>query len=186
MILTTVAHKLQVARYLAAKDATLGTELDLTTEGDWANKPAEDLSNTYLGAFDVSKSITSEIKVNGLAFSFIGTGGANKGFKYKIFTWRSENGCAHQVAEGTGTLGTQAVVTYPHNGATVAGAYWADTLTVTWYNWYKRVDSTDTTGHNTHAEVWLDAGGARDWYIEIDDPDSGDAATLVGAYFGYF
>jgi hypothetical protein len=183
VILTTLAHKLHIARYLAAKDATLGTEIDLTTQGDYAQKPVEDLANGYLGAFDIESGSTAQMKANGIAFSFIGTGGANKAFTYKLFTWRTENGCIHQVAEGIGTLGTQAVVKYPHNDGT-ATATWADTLTVTWYNWYKRVDSTDTTGHNTQAEVWLDACGARDWYIEIDD--SGDPATLVGAYYGYF
>jgi len=74
MLLTTISHELFVARYLAAKDATLGTELDLTSQGDWAQKPVEDLSNGYLGAFDIhTEGIwTPQTKANGLAFSFFG------------------------------------------------------------------------------------------------------------------
>jgi len=93
---------------------------------------------------------------------------------------RASSGCryGHAGHAGSGEV--------PPQRNAVANVFWADTLTVTWYNWYKRVDSTDTTGHNTQAEVWLDACGSRWWYIEIADPDAGDAATLVGAYYGYF
>ncbi len=186
MKLTTVAHKLHIARYLAAVDATLSTEVDLTSEGDFAQKPTENLANGYLGAFDINKGLTNEIIVNGIAFSFMGTGGEGKRFKWKLFTWRSENGCIHQAAEGHGELGTQGVVKFPDSGATAATSLWADTLTVDWYNWYKEVDSTDTTGHDTQAEIWLDGCGKRHWYIEIATPDTGDAITLAGAYYGYF
>ena len=186
MILKTAAHQLGIARYLAATDNVLGTAIDLTSEGDFAQKPTADVANGYLGAFDISKTITNEIKANGVAFGFIGTGGENYGFKWRLYTWRSGNGCARYVAAGTGTLGTQEVVRYPHNSSAVSSAYWADTLTVDWYNWYKQITSTDTTGHNTQAEIWLDACGSRHWYIEIAPPDAGNAAVLVGAYYGYF
>ena len=185
-VLLTVAHELRIARSLAAKDATLGTEIDLTTEGDFAQKPVANAANAYLGAFDVNRSSISAQIVNGIAFSFFGTGGANKGFKWRLYAYRSSNGPIHQVAEGTGLLGTQGVIKFPHNGATAPTALWADTLTVTWYNWYKEVKPTDETGNNTQAEIWLDACGYRWWYIEIDDPDAGDAATTIGAYYGYF
>jgi len=183
--LRTLAHELVIARELAAKDATLGTEIDMTTEGDYAQKPTA--TTSYLGAFDVHPTDQKgAIRVNGLAFSFLGTGGADYAFKWRLYTWRAANGPIHQVAAGTGTLGTQGVIKFPHNGATAPTSLWADTLTVTWYNWYKEVTSTDETGHNTQAEIWLDACGYKWWYIEIDDPDAGDAATTVGAYYGYF
>jgi len=183
MILSTVAHQLHIARELSAFDTDLTTNLALTTEGDYAQKPTA--TTGYLGAFNVNKGLTNEMKVNGIAFSFIGTGVENTRFKWKLFTWRAGNGYIHQAAEGHGDLGTQGVIKFPHNGGTTS-SLWADTLTVDWYNWYKRVDSTDTTGHDTVAEIWLDTCGHPWWYIEIETPGTGTPITLGGSYYGYF
>lgn len=181
--LETPAHQYFIARNEADEDTST---LDLTTEGNFANMPSE--SGDFLGAVDINRGLTSELKVNGIAFAFTGGSAANKTFTWKLFAWKNSNGAARQVAEGTGTLGSQAVVVYPHNGAAATNRFWADTLSVTWYNWYKRVDSTDTTGHNTVAEIWTDACGWRYWYVEIADADgsTGAEAGDVASYYGYF
>lgn len=183
MILHTIVTKYEIARYEADEDTS--TILDLTTSGNFANIPTAS-GTTYLGAFDIHGGLTQSMKVNGIAFAFTGGDATDKTFTWKLFAWRNLNGAATQVAEGTGTLGTQAVVTYPHNSATATNKFWADTLTVTWYNWYKKVDSTDETGHNTKAEIWLDACGYRWWYVEIADADGATEAGDIAAYYGFF
>jgi hypothetical protein len=182
-VLQTLAHQYFIARNEADEDTDT---LDLTSEGDFANRPAE--SGTFLGAVDVNTGLTSKVPVNGITFAFTGGAAADKTFTWKLFAWKCGNGCARQVAQGTGALGTQAVIRYPHNGVAATDKFWTDTLTVTWWNWYKEVRSTDTTGHNTQAEIWLDACGWRYWYIEIADADgsTGTEAGDVAAYYGYF
>lgn len=178
----TLAHQYFIARNEADEDSS---PLDLTSEGDFASMPSED--GDFLGAVDVNDGLSSLMKVDAITFAFTGGAAANKTFTWKLFAWKTKNGAARQVAEGTGILGTQAVVKYPHNAETATNKFWADTLTVTWWNWYKRVDSTDTTGHNTVAEIWLDAFGWRYWHVEIADAD-GETDTEAGdiaSYYGY-
>jgi hypothetical protein len=184
MNLTTLSHQLNIARYEANEDAS---PLDLTAEGNFDNMPSAS-GTTFLGAFDINKGLTSDMKPNAICFSFTGGTAAGKTFTWKLFAWRPSNGFAKQVAQGTGTLGTQAVVTYPHNGETATDKFWADTLTVSWYNWFKRVRSTATTGRNSVAEIWFDACGWPWWYMEIADAAGGPGseASNVASYYGYF
>jgi hypothetical protein len=178
--LTTLSHRVDILRVISSENAVANpdglTVLDLTTSGNYANRRGITL-DVKLGG---------EMKQNGLAFMFAGSGGENKTFDYRLFNWRNENGPAKQVAYGTGILGTQNVVVYPHNDVPVTTLTWADTLTVTWFNWYKEVYSTDTTGHNTMAEVWLDGLGHRHWYCEIITTGTSDPATNIVVYYGYF
>ena len=180
--LTTLSHKLNVLRVVSPENGASNpdslTVLDLTDSGNFGNMPES--------AVDLQPKMRGELQQNGLAFMFAGSGGENKTFEYRLFTWGNENWPVKQVCYGTGTLGTQNVVAYPHNSASVSTLYWADTLTVTWFNWYKEVASTDTTGHNTMAEVWLDGLGHRYWYTEIITTGTSDPATNIVAYYGYF
>ncbi len=192
MILTTLSHRLFVARNEADENGATGAPdiFVLATEGNFAQKPATALDLMKLDLFLPRASVPfGEIKQNGVAFSFMGSSAANKTFTYDIFTWGNENHPAKQVVNGTGLLGTQQVIIYPHNNvATTTDRFWADTLVVNWENTLKEVESTDTTGHNTIAEVWMDDVGARYWFIQISDADgsTGTEAGDISVFYRYF
>lgn len=153
--------------------------IDLTTEGDFAQKPA--------GAVQLkAKDDGTGHGGNALEFVFCAGAAAEKNFTYKIYAWRRGNGMARMVATGVGTLGTQAVVKYPHNGATATLKFWADTLTVT-SRWMKTVYSTDTTGNNETASIHWDGGGYEWFYVEITlaDGSTGTEAGNVSVYYAY-
>lgn len=184
MFLTTLSQKLRIARNEANEDATL---LDLTTLGDYAHRPAI-LGATGIGVIDLLdeevESVT-QMKVNGIEFSFCGGSAAGKTFGWRILSWRVQ-GPARLAAVGTGELGTQAVVTYPHNpNAAATNKFWADNLVVTWYNWPKRIKATDTGNSNSQASVWLDDCGRRYFKIEITDANGvGAEAGNLACYWG--
>jgi hypothetical protein len=183
--LTTLSHKLRIARNEANEDSTL---LDLTAKGDAANRPS--VLDDTVGVIDLLKDEVESVtwmKVNGIEFYFCGGTAADKTFGWRLLAWRP-TGPARLAAVGTGTLGTQAMITYPHNGLAATNKFWADTLTVTWENWPKQVETTDITGHNTVASIWLDTCGHRYFKIEITDADgsTGTEAGSVSSYWGYW
>jgi len=192
MNLTTLSQKLRIARNEADEDSTL---LDLTSKGDFANKPSV-LGDTGVGVIDiladevvsVFESLSSETRVNGIEFIFCGSSAAAKTFGWRLLAWRNLNGPARLFAVGTGELGTQAVVTYPHNGATATNRFWADNLVVTWENWPKDVEATDTGNSNSVASVWLDDCGYRYFKVEITDADgtTGTEAGDIASYWGFW
>lgn len=189
-VLGTISHNIEVARLEANEDASL---LDLTTAGNFANKPAGALDLKQRSVFTANKqdvSVPAILIPNGIEFMFTGGSAAGKTFGWRIIAWRNENGPARLVAVGTGILGTQAVVVYPHNDDPATNKFWADTLVVTSskVNWLKPFKSTDTAGNNTVASVWTDDAGYRYWHIEITDADgsTGDEAGNIAGWVGYF
>lgn len=184
MFLTTLSQKLRIARNEANEDTTL---LDLTTLGDYANMPTV-LGATGIGVIDLipdkHESITI-MEANGIEFSFCGGIAAGKTFGWRILSWRV-GGPAQLSAVGTGELGTQAVVTYPHDPDAIAtNKFWADNLVVIWYNWPKRIKSSDIGNSNSQASVWFDNCGRRFFKIEVTDADgTGAKASNIAAYFG--
>jgi len=178
--LTTLSHRLHIARGAAAA----ATSLDLTTKGDFANKPAGVLDIFTLDVVTPrDASVFAESPVNGIRFLFCGEGSANATFTYRLLTWGNENWPAKIVATGECTLGTQGVIKFPHNGETT-GFLWADTISITYENWPKEIESTDTTGNDTVAELWMDGCGSRYWSMEI--PTTSVGGKLVAVYWGYF
>jgi len=155
------------------------TALDLTTKGDFANMPAT--------AVRLGSNAGANNAVGALQLIFCGGAAADKTFTYTIYAWRTGNGPAEFVATGTGTLGTQAVVAYPHNRATATAKFWADTLTVTG-RWNKTVTSTDTSGNNQVAKLLFDFCGYEYIYVEISSADgsTGTEAGNVSVYYSYF
>lgn len=192
MILTTLSHRLFVARNEADENGAAGAPsvFVLATEGNFAQKPSTALDLQKLDLFSPRETKhVAEMLQNGLAFSFMGSSAADKTFIYDIYTWGNENSPVRHAVNGTGILGTQQVIIYPHNNtATTTDRFWADTLTVAWENWPKEVESTDTTGHNTVAEVWLDDTGSRFWFIQISDADgsTGTEAGDISVFYRYF
>ncbi len=183
--LTTLTHKLFVARQEAAANTTFSDVL--ATEGDFANKPSATVDVLDLIRLDPNApteegpTFFAETNVNGLEFSFIGGDADGDAFTWKIYAWRNENGPAELAATGTGILGSQAVVKYPHNlDAAATGKFWADTLVVSNDYWQKEVEAT-AVGSNSVSKVWLDISGRRYWYIEIPS-----AVGVMAVYGGYW
>jgi hypothetical protein len=189
MFLTTLSDNLRIARNEANEDSTL---LDLTTKGDYANRPAI-LGSTGIGVIDLHRpdgteeEVTGQMRVNGIEFMFTGGSAAGKTFGYRLLAWRIK-GPARLAAVGTGELGAQAVVTYPHNGNAATNKFWADNLTVTWENWPKEVEATSNTSKDSVSSVWLDDAGYRFWKVEITNADgvTGTEAGNVAVWWGYW
>ena len=190
--LTTRSTRLYVARNEADENGAAGAPVifAIETESDFAQMPATALDLAKKDLFlPKAGQVFAELEQNGLAFSFSGSSAAGKTFTYDIYAWANENGPAKHIINGTGILGTQQVVKYPHNGeAPDTTRYWADTLAVTWENHLKEVESTDTTGHNTISEVWFDGTGLRYIFIQISDADgsTGTEAGDIACFYRYF
>jgi hypothetical protein len=186
MFLTTLTNKLRIARNEANEDTTL---LDLTTLGDYGNMPAL-IGDTGIGVFSLLREEhESEILMtaNGVELFFCAGGATGRTFAWRLLSWRVQ-GPAQLMAIGTAELGTQAVTRYPHNAEVATDRFWADHLTVTWYNWPKRVKATDAGNSNSAAAIWWDCCGRPFYKVEIEDADdntkfSGQAGN-VAAYFG--
>ncbi len=201
-VLGTISHKLNVARLENHEDGNGGTAppaFDISTAGDFANRPQGSGTN-YSGVLDLfersvyatdqqAAPIRPILIPNGIEFFFAGGSAADKTFGWKLYAWRNGNGMARHLATGSGILGTQAVVKWPHDPITsVSNRFWADTLTVTMQNWLKPIRSGDTAGNNTATSIWTDNCGYRYWYIVITDADgsTGTEAGNVSSYWGYF
>jgi hypothetical protein len=184
MPLTTFTHRLFVARAEAAANSTFSD--NLATAGDFENKPTATIDILDPGFLDPTTEVNKNgifraiSKANGIVLSFAGGDADDDAFTWKIFGWKNENGPAELIADGTGILGSQAVVKFPHNEVPVANQFWADTLVVSNNYWIKRVDATDI-GSNSVGKIWFDTAGYRFFLIEI--PTSvGD----MSAFFGYW
>ncbi len=185
MSLTTLSHKLFVARPEAAANTTFSD--DLATKGDFANKPAGTIDILDVSRLNPVTETAKDVsihpisKVNGIVFNFAGGNADDDAFTWKIFAWRNENGPATLAATGTGILGSQAVVVWPHNpGVPVSNRFWADTLVVTNDYWIKEIEAT-AVGSNSVSNVWFDAAAYRYFYVEI--PSS---VGVMSSFFGYF
>ena len=196
-VLYTLCHRIypvrQESNENSAGNADDLTVFDLTTKGDFANMPATAIdlqkhSLPWSSEVERGARVQPILQQNGLEFFFAGGSAAAKTFSWKIYAWRNENGPARYVATGTGEIGTQAVVKYPHNEASATNKFWADNLVVTWENWPKEIESSDTGNSNSYASIFLDASGYRYWYIEIDEADGSTApqAGDVSVWMGYW
>jgi hypothetical protein len=169
------------------------TLLDLTTAGDYENRPstALDLLADSLEWTDNSTEKTSLVnytETNGLEIYIAGSTAHSQNVKWYLTAWRSENGPAKRVAEGTATTGTQAVVKWPHNNAAIANTFWCDTIVVTWENWPKDVETTDEDGNsNSVGSLWLDTCGYRYFLLEFRTTEAdATAMTNITAFYGRF
>jgi hypothetical protein len=183
MPLTTHTHRLFVARV----EAAASTDIDLTTQGDFAQKPSTgviDILDPGLldPTTDIPKSVAHRAisNANGIVFSFAGGDADDDTFSWNLYGWKNENGPAELVADGTGILGSQAVIKWPHNRVPVANRFWADTIVVSNNYWIKRVDATKTGG-NSVAKLWFDTAGYRFFSVEI--PTS---TGNMSAFYGYW
>ncbi|MCK5611569.1 hypothetical protein KAR91_57390 [Candidatus Pacearchaeota archaeon] len=93
--------------------ASFAAVYDLTTEGNFANKDSSSVADG--GAYQISPRAGLN---NRWMFSFCGKGynGVDDTFSFNLVGWSRDNGMLQVIAEGTCTLGTQAVVVYPDGG----------------------------------------------------------------------
>lgn len=183
MNLTTLSYKLFVARAAGAANTTFSD--DLATKGDFANKPTgtiDILDPSFLDpTTEIAKSTSVHpiSKVNGLSLCFAGGDSADDAFTWTVFAWRNENGPAEIVADGTGLLGTQGVIKFPHNGV-ATNTLWADTLVISNDRWFKEIEAT-SEGGNSVSKVWFDAAGYRYFYVEIPT-----AVGVTSSFWGFW
>lgn len=184
MNLETRTHKLFVARQEAAANSDFSD--NLATKGNFANRPDGSVDVLDLIRLDPTVDNVKDPKifantiVNGIVFYFAGGDAPDDTFEWNLYAWRNENGPAELVANGIGTLGTQAVVTWPHNDVPVADRFWADTIQVDNEYWVKEIEAT-AQDNNSVSKLWMDIAGCRYFYIEI--PAS---VGKMSAYIGYF
>lgn len=173
-VLDTIQNPLTVLRAEADEDTSL---IDLTSEGDFAQKPSD--------AFEI---LTDESGLNSLVndafIMFSGGNAALKIFTWRLFAWLRANGPAQLVASGTGILGSQAVIIQP-NGSAATNKFWADTLVVTTFSWPKQVKTTPGGGNNSVAQISLELMGRKYWKMQIEDADgsTGDQAGDISVYW---
>ena len=187
--LTTPSHKIWPLRATGAED----TLLDLTTAGDFASKPSTgvlDLFAESIAWTDNSaenSALTHDTETNGMEIYIAGSAAHSRNAIWYLTAWRNENGPAKRAAQGTCTTGTQAVVTFPHNGVSIANTFWCDTIVVTWENWLKEVETTDEGNSNSVASLWFDTCGYRYWLLEFRTTEAeATALTNLTAFYGRF
>ena len=194
MQLLTPSHKIWPMRATDAED----TLLDLTTAGDFGSKPSDtldlladaiewtDAGNEFASSV-ANSGLTHDTETNGMDIYIAGSSAHSRNVIWYLTAWRNENGPAKRVAEGTATTGTQAVVKWPHNGATIANTFWCDTIVITWENWLKEVEATDSGNSNSVASLWLDTCGYRYWLMEFRTTEAtATALTNLTAFYGRF
>ena len=177
-ITATFTNRWFVCRAEANEDASA---LDLTSAGDFANKPA--------GAFEIpsnedSPTIGYSTLNNNHILAFSGGAAAGKTFSWKLYVYRISNGMAELVADGTAELGTQAVVTYPQGGS-ATNKFWADKITVTNDYWPAKVLKGTNNENNSVDKIIFDGLGISHIYVEISAADgvSGTEAGNVTCYW---
>ena len=188
MNLTTPSLKIWPMRATGPED----TLLDLTSAGDFASKPTDtlDILKDAINWTDNSvenPALTHDSEANGIEFYIAGSTAAGRNVIWYLTAWRNENGPAKRVAQGTATTGTQAVVKWPHNSVEIANTFWCDTIVITWENWLKEVEATDSGNSNSVASLWLDGCGYRFWKLEFRTTEAdATALTNLTAFYGRF
>jgi hypothetical protein len=166
---------------LRAENNEDAVAIDLTTSGDFASKPVSAIQVPML-------PLSQQTQVKNLVFYFCGGAAADKTFGFKIYGWRNNGGMAELIAEGTGTLGTQAVVKYPHNGAAATNKFWADTLAISAQGTPETFQVADASGGNRCAKLFGYNCGYEWLYCEISSADgtTGAEAGNITVYWSYF
>jgi hypothetical protein len=170
----------QVFRAEGLEDgATFAAGLPLTTAGDFANREA-DTNGIQLTTNDAGAT-----EVAWMELIICGGDAANDTLSFAIVAYRKTNGPAEVVCTATAVLGTQAVVKYPHNGATATSKFWADTMTVT--NYWPVAAAASDSGNNRVAKLRFPTLG-REWFIAyVYDADgtSTEAEAITFYWAGY-
>jgi len=173
---STVVADYRLLRSPAVEDDSI--EIAIATEGDFAQKPS--------GAVKIPR-VRGDTEANSIQIIIAGEDTANETFSWKLWAWKSKNGPAEVIADGTGILGTQDVVKYPDTGlAVTAATLWADTIAIT-NNVFVKTWRVADSGNNRVAKLVGDLAGYEWIYLEITDAnDATTEAGMVSAYYSYF
>ena len=102
------------------------TAIDLTSEGDFANKPSTATEIKWGG------NSTASLQGAEFAISIVDATGGNAACNITFRGWSADNGmCIDLFTVTTATIGTQAVIKYPDTGAAATNGYWVHSGTVT-------------------------------------------------------
>jgi hypothetical protein len=180
--LTTLMAPYYVMRAEANGDANL---VDPNAHGDFAHMPATAL-DLYATFCPNTGRDTDQSRANGLKVIFSGGTASGQTFSYRIYAW-GYYGPAQLVCSGTGTLGAQAVVTYPiMNGGAATNRYYAHVLTIDNTTLWPTV-RTYNSGLNRICWLKFDACGFRFFYVEVTNasgtaPQAGNIQAYCSAY----
>ncbi len=173
MVSETYQGRLIVVRGEVTSDDTL---IALSANaGDFASKPSVAIN---------LKSKSGVSKANYIELSFIcqdTDNGDASTFTYTVYAWRSANGPAYLVCNGTATAGTQDVVLYPQNGKAATNRWWVDTLTCNDY-WLKTIE-LGVGAQNSLATLAIDALGYKWWAVYVTAMTDTNNVTVYGSTF---
>lgn len=163
----------QVLRAEATEDAIT---IDLTTKGNFANKPA-----AAKAIPDIGDSYSTPARK--VAFITCAGPAADKTYTVHYMGWAAENGPCQRICDIGYTTGTQAVIKYPYRGTTATSKFWADTASVTDYRAFP-VEVSDGEGGNGATEVTVNTEGLKYLYAEVTDANgTGVEANNVTVYW---
>ena len=161
--------------------------IDLTAGGGgWANRPSSNFMVLPRESYheNIKLIFSGGIDAN--------TDPSNKTFSWKLYTWKDDDCPAEYVANGTGRLGTQNVVSLPDGTAKDTSGtnlrHWADTIAITTDAFVGVVDSIDAEGDNRVAKLRIQTRGYRYWYVEITSADgvTGTEAGAISVWYSRF
>ena len=157
------------------------TALDLTTKGDYANKPATAIALPL----SPQNAVPEYIEIFCAA-----AGNDGEDFGIRIFAWRDANGPAILVGTSSAyTLGTQAVIKFPEDGSAATGWLWGDTTGLT-ERWSMDLESpgiqATVQSNNSPTPIIIPTRGYRHWWVEIVDLDGGGEPTAAKVYYSYW
>ncbi len=147
------------------------TPLDLTSAGDFASKPSDAIPlKTTSGGAGHGGNIAEIVFMADVPGSFT----------YTIQAWRKGNGMARIIATSVATTGTQEVVVFPDGGSTAFN--WVDQIAAPTTNWMTPATSSDETGSNNVASIFVDLNGYEFVRVEFT---SFTTVTACKAYISY-
>lgn len=183
--LDTYHSRWHLVRDTADEDAAdFATALDLEGgKGDFANKPS--------GAFHIppfGSSRGNEGSSAGAAWRLAFSGSTTDGdddsetFGFTVVGWARINGMAQVICDGTGKIGLQDVVLYPHDNSSATNRWWADTLVLGTSKWRSAV--VYNSGNDQVCIIHIDVAGLEWLQVFIYDAngtgsEAGDI-TVIG------
>lgn len=166
-----------LVRDTAAEDAAAAPSF--TTTGDFANLPSDVFSMPAYITDIPSLKVTAGSR---WLLTFAGTDAADETFSYTVVGWSSINGMAQIICEGTGILGTQQVLLYPHDNSTATNGFWADTLVVTDSALWPDTPVVFNSGNNEVSQLRLNLAGIKYLKVYFYDVSGGAEAVNMTVY----
>ena len=144
----------------------------LTTAGDYANKPTSDMIEVPAGATVATIYACGATNV-----------AENDDFGAVVYGYVNLNGPKEIICDAAGTIGTNAVVLYPDDGAAATGGLWVDTWSVTTNHWRTTVTASKSGGDSDYIDTLsfdpLNLGWIGVDIYEADGTTAGEADEVT-------